>query len=396
MYEDIQYTPQTNIYLCKNSETFSHSWVEISAKALKHNITLYKNIIGSNTLLAPVIKSNAYGHGITEVASLLQTFEAVDYLCVAKLSEALYLRKHGITKPILVLSIIDANPQEAIKKNIDLIAYDLLSVQKLQSYAKQLNKKVTIHIKIDTGLSRMGVLWSSALKFVRYCAELSHCSIKGIFTHLANSEDNDSTFAQLQLQRFKKIKQELKKINIHIPLQHSSCSASQTTFPESHGTFARLGLGLYGLWPSIYNKKQTQKQNTSFNLMPVMTWKTQINMIKEVPKNSFIGYGLTYKTTRPTRIAVLPIGYDDGYNRLLSNKGIVKIKNQYASVLGRVSMNLTIIDITDISNVTLDDHVTLLGNDNLVNANLLADLCSTINYEIVTRVNPRLNRVIIE
>jgi len=373
----------------------TESWIEISEQALHSNIAAYKNILGANTLLAPVIKANAYGHGMLEVARVLETVEHIEYLCVAQLSEALALRANGIQKPLLVLSIIDVDPHQAVIHDIDIIISNVEVAQYINECGQKLNKKVAIHIKIDTGLSRMGVLWSEALDFITICNALPYCAIKGLFSHFANSENEDPTFAQLQITRFKKVVSICAEKGIHVPYIHIASSAAQTALAESHCTMARLGIGLYGLWPSPSNQQTTKKTFPHFTLQPVMTWKTKINQIKNIPADSYVGYDLTFKTTRPTRIAVLPIGYSDGYDRALSNKGIVKIRDTYAPIIGRVAMNLTMIDVTDIPNISLHDIVTLMGNDEKINADSLAKLCSTINYEIVSRISPFLPRIII-
>ncbi len=372
-----------------------NSWIELSTTTIEHNITQYKKIIGNNVALAPVIKANAYGHGMREIAQLLDDNQHIERVCVAKLTEALTLRKQGFKKPILVLSILDSAPEEAIINNINVTIWDLKTAEIFNAVAKKLGKNAQLHIKVDTGLSRMGPIYSNAVQLIMSCSKLEHCTIEGVFTHFSNSENTDLSFANLQIERFTNIIEQIKKQNINPPLIHCASSAGQTVLPSSHFTMARLGIGLYGLWPSPDNQKTTNVLHPNFSLQPVMKWKTRINMIKTVPAHSFVGYDLTYKTERETRIAVLPVGYADGYNRLLSNKGTVKIKNQYAAVIGRVAMNLTMVDVTHIKDISLDDEVLLLGKDPHVNAQTIAKLCQTINYEIVTNINQDVHRIII-
>ena len=378
-----------------HSPETAYSWIEINASALKHNVLAYKSLVGPSTLLAPVIKADAYGHGILAVGSILNTIEDVGYLCVAHLSEALTLRKNGITKPLVVLSVIDIDPALAIEHSIDLIAYDFEVVSYLNQCAQQLNKKISLHIKIDTGLSRMGVLWSNADDFITQCSKLSHCTLTGIFSHFANSEGPDKTFAKLQLSRFKSVILKAASQGIHFKFAHISSSAGHIVLPEAYCTLTRLGIGLYGLWPSSINKQESLARQSNFYLEPVMEWKTKINQIKDIPAGSFVGYDLTHTVTRDSRIAILPIGYHDGYDRRLSNKAKVKINGHYAPVIGRVAMNLTMIDITDIPDVKKTDTVTLLGADEMISAETLAQLCGTINYEFVSRINPRIRRIVI-
>ncbi len=372
------------------------TWVEISKRALRDNIYQYANIISQCALLAPVIKSNAYGHGLLPVASLLDGNTLVTWLCVVSLSEALMLRAHGIQKTILVLSIIDDELERAVSNNIDLVAYDLKTILKLDAIAQQQKKMARIHIKIDTGLSRAGIWHEEAFSFIEHIASLPAITIQGIFTHFANSESDDPTFVSLQLLRFHYLIHQLESRGIYIPYKHTTCSAAITAYNNAHYNAVRLGIGTYGLWPSAENKYITQKKYPAFELKPVLTWKTRIIQIKTVPCDSYVGYDLTYKTTQSTTIALLPVGYWDGYDRGLSNKGTVLIHNKYAPVIGRIAMNLTMVDITAIPEVQIDDEVILLGNYDKLNAHAIAQHLDTINYEIVTKINPLLPRVIVD
>lgn len=370
------------------------SWIEIDKQALNHNLQSYKAIIGP-ALLAPVIKSNAYGHGIELIAKLCDHNNAVDYLCVVSLREALSLRSIGIKKPLLVISIIDDNLEDAINNNIDLVSYNIDLINELQSIGKHLNKKACIHLKVDTGLSRLGLSCDTALKVIQQASTLSHIKLIGIFTHFAESESADQTFTNHQLKLLNSLTQDLHAHGITIPMQHAACTAAITANRGSHGTFVRLGIGTYGLWPSPDNMRMTQELHPGFSLMPVMTWKTRIIQIKDVPTGSYIGYDRTHQVQQSSRIAILPIGYWDGYERHLSNKGKVIINNQQAPILGRIAMNLTIVDITGL-NVNMNDDVILLGNHPGITAEDIAAQCNTINYEIVTRINPLLPRCIKE
>jgi alanine racemase len=276
-----------------------------------------------------------------------------------------------------------------------VIAYDLQTVHYLNECAQRLNKKAALHVKIDTGLSRMGVLYNQANTFITACSRLSHCILVGIFSHFANSEGADKTFAMLQLSRLQKVITDAASQGITFKFTHISSSAGHTTLPETHHTLTRLGIGLYGLWPSLTNQHETLAKHPDFRLRPVMEWKTKINQIKQIPAGSFVGYDLTHTLIRNSRIAILPIGYHDGYDRRLSNKAVVKINDQYAPVIGRVAMNLTMVDITDISNAKETDTVTLLGADEKISAQTLAQLCGTINYEFVSRIHSRIARIVI-
>ncbi|MDR3550309.1 MAG: alanine racemase [Candidatus Babeliales bacterium] len=367
------------------------TWIEVDAKALAHNIAQYKSIV-KNTLLAPVIKSNAYGHGIELIAKLLDENSNVDFLCTVSLSESLLLRSIGIKKPLLVLSIIDGDLHQAAQQDIALILYDMRTALAINEAGKKCNKKIAVHIKVDTGLSRLGLLATHVIPFIKELCLLPFISIQGIFTHFATSERTDQTHTDGQIAQFTNIIYQLDQLGIHIPLRHASCSAAITANQASHFTMVRTGIGIYGLWPSAQNKQLTSTIFPHFSLKPVLSWKTTIIQIKEISAGSFVGYDISYQATKPTRIATLPVGYWDGYDRKLSNTGSVLINNQLARVVGRIAMNLMMVDITDIQ-ASVGDQVTLLGNHHTITADDIAHTCQSINYQIVTSINPLLPRI---
>jgi len=367
------------------------TWIEIDSHAFNHNVAQYKKMV-SPALFAVVVKSNAYGHGMQHIASLAQKNNAVDYICTVSLSEAVTLRKNGITKPLLVLSIIDDALELACIHAIDVVVFDRKQALAFNQIGLQFQKKIKIHIKVDTGLSRLGVLYSEVLNFVESLYRLPFLTVQGIFTHFAESEKSDQTFTNLQIERFEEVLEALEEKNITIPLKHASCSAAITATSRSHFTMARAGIGIYGLWPSHDTKMGMHSKDTSFVLKPLLTWKTKIIHMKEVPAGSCVGYNRTHRVVQDSRIATLPIGYWDGYDRKLSNKGFVLINNQRAPCVGTIAMNLMMVDVTGL-NVSIDDDVILLGNYAGITAEDLAGACNTINYEFVTRINPLLPRI---
>lgn len=385
-----QNTQSTTLITPTQSHT-ARTWVEIDTAALAHNIEQYKSLV-HNALFAPVIKSNAYGHGIELVARLCDAHPAVDRMCVVSLSEAVHLRQIGIKKPILVLSIIDAPLEQAVAHDSIVTIYDMPTALELNEIGKQYNKKMSIHIKIDTGLSRLGILAEQAVEFVAAVHKLPNIDIEGIFTHFANSEQEDQTFSRQQLDRLNSVIADLAVLGISIPLRHATCSAAITAHQGNHGTLTRAGIGIYGLWPSQENKEMTAQNHPGFFLKPVLSLKTTIIQIKEIPAHSYVGYDLTFKTDRPTTLAILPVGYWDGYPRALSNNSFVIIHNQRAPIVGRIAMNLMMIDITEVT-CAVGDEVILLGNIQGITADDLATRSSTINYEIVTKINPLLPRI---
>jgi alanine racemase len=362
------------------------SWVEINSAAFEHNIAQYRAVLGPHKQLAVVIKSNAYGHGITEIVQLCEQLPAVDWLCTVSLSEALAVRARGITKPIFVLSYLDADITCAVEQGIDLVVYDRQTVEALEHIAARLHKQAYVHLKVDTGLSRLGLAPQAALDLVLAAQQLTHVQVRGIFTHLAESEKSGEGFTKQQIDRLHDVLSKLIEQGISIPYIHFSCTAALTVVEDSRYTFGRLGLGVYGLWPSQAAKQVTCERYPGFTLEPVMTWKTRVLQVKQVPAGSFVGYGRTFCTQRDTVLAVVPVGYWEGYARGLSNRGQVLVNGVVAPVVGRVSMNLTTIDVTDIPHVTVGSVVTLLGDHPAL---------SSINWEVVTRINPLVSRVLV-
>lgn len=370
-----------------------NSWIEIDTHAILHNLASYKKIVAP-TLLAPVIKSNAYGHGIGLIATLCEQSNYVDALCVVDINEALFLRSLGIKKQVIVLSILKGEIEEAILQNIQLVVHDISMARHLNELGKKLEKKIEIHIKIDTGLSRLGFLAGQAFEIIKLVHSFHFLVLTGVFTHFSDSESSDQSFTHEQIARMNKLIEELDSHGISIPLRHASCSAAITANLDSHYSMSRVGIGMYGLWPSSDNKIMTNKYYPSFVLKPALTWKTSVIQLKEVPAGSFVGYSCTRKVECQSLIATIPVGYWDGYDRAYSNNGMVFIKNELRSVIGRVAMNMTMIDVTGMD-VHTGDEVILLGDYPGVTADDLASRCDTINYEIVTRINPLLPRIAI-
>jgi len=400
---------QNNIPIYEQLETQEdlYTWIQVSKKAIDHNITQYKKVIGDG-ILAPVIKSNGYGHGLLEVGKICEENKQVGWLCVATLSEALLLRKNNITKPILILSYLGKHLEPAILYNISLVAYDMQTIKKLNIIGKKLGKKCQVHIKIDTGLSRLGVPATETVTFIQEVQTCKFIYIQGIWTHFAESHAQDRSFTNQQLQLFEDTVTKLEKNNIYIPLKHVANSAATTTLHQcnikktqstknlTYGNFFRLGIGFYGYWPSKYVKKITQETWPGFTLKPAMTWKTKIFHIKYIKKGSFISYNREHQVTRDSKIALLPTGYFDGYDLRLSNKSFVIIHGKHAPTVGRICMNITAIDITDIKNANVGDEVILLGDHPYINSSDIAQACNLNPREIMTKINASIPRIIID
>lgn len=373
-------------------------WIEINSSALEHNIQQFRNLIGSKKKMAVIVKANAYGHGILEISKLASKY-GVDWLGVNSPEEAFFLRKNRINLPIILLGYVPLSDlKKAVENNLRLTVYNQETIDKLGEITSGIKRKAYLHIKLETGTHRQGIKGDALLQFIDRIKKCPYLIIEGISTHFANIEDTtDHSYAQSQLEKFNHYLNLLIKNNIKIPLKHTACSAATILFPKTYFNLVRAGIGIYGLWPS----KETylsciQNQREPVNLKPVLTWKTKIVQIKKVPEGAFIGYGCTYKTTRPIHLAVLPVGYYDGYDRHLSNSSYVLVKGKRAPLRGRVAMNFITVDITDISGVKLEDEVVLLGQQDkeTITAEYLASLCGTINYEIVTRINPLVPRLL--
>lgn len=373
------------------------TWVEISKKALVHNIKTFRHRVGKKVLLAPAVKANAYGHGMADISKLAVKAGA-DFLCINALFEAKILRKTGIKTPLYIMGyVMKQQLMEAIALDCRLVVYNIITVKALAEAARKLNKKAKIHVKIETGNNRQGVPMEETLSFVRYALSFPEIEIEGIATHFANIEDTaDHSYAQYQLENFRRVIAELEKNGIKIPIAHCANSAATILFPETHFGMVRPGIGVYGLWPSMNVRRAAKKNIPGFFLQPVLSWKTRIAQIKEAPKGSFVGYGCTFQTKRKTRLAILPVGYYDGYDRGFSNKSSVLIRGKRAPLRGRVCMNIVMADVTDIPEARVEDTVTLLGRDGReeITADELAELVGTINYEITTRIHEGIPRVI--
>jgi len=374
-------------------------WVEIDSSALTRNIHQFRKQVGEKRKFLAMVKANAYGHGILEVSRIAVNAGA-DWLGVHSLEEGILLRKEGFSCPILVAGTIPLDSlKEAVAHDLRLTVYNLETLDPLSKACGQLQKKAFLHVKVETGTYRQGIREEEALSFMKKAREYSCLVLEGISSHFANIEDTtDHTYAQSQLQNFKRIVEELEKNKIEIPLKHMSCSASAILFPDTYFDMVRAGIGMYGLWPSkeTFLSCRLQKREP-LRLEPVLSWKTRIAQVKKVPKGSFIGYGCTYRVSRESVLAVLPLGYYDGYDRGLSNSSYVLIRGKRAPLRGRVAMDFIVVDVTDIPHVELEDEVVLLGKDGeeKISADDLASLVGTINYEIVTRINPLIPRIVI-
>jgi len=284
-----------------------------------------------------------------------------------------------------------------IENNISFVVYNLETLEKIVSL--KLPKVAKVHIKLETGLNRQGVKDTELTKILKFIDKnRKYIDVEGVYTHYANIEDTiDPSFAKKQLSEFNRLLKIVFDMGFNPPLIHTAASAGALLYPETHFSMVRIGFGLYGWWMSIETRVSLMAQNKDLILKPVLTWKSIVAQVKYINPGESVGYGQTWFAGRKTKLAIVPVGYSDGYDRKLSNIGRVIINGKYAEVVGRVAMNMIAIDVTDIKNVKLEDRVCLLGNmDGLkISADEIAKKIGTINYEVVSRINPLLPRIIV-
>jgi len=379
-------------------DKFPVQWVEINRQAFLNNIQEFKNRLGQTGLLA-VVKANAYGHGLLEIASLAAE-AGVEWFGVHSLEEGLSLRQAGFNQKILILGYLPlAGAEAAVRAELRSTVYDPETIKALAAASRQLKRPAFVHLKIETGTNRQGIALNKLGSFLSLLKKTPEVVLEGISSHFANIEDTtDDFYPRYQLENFLQAIKYLESNGLRVPVRHMSCSAAAILFPETYFNLARVGIGLYGLWPSRETLVSCRLRGQSpLRLKPVLSWRSRVAQIKTVARGAYIGYGCTYRTTRPTRLAVIPVGYYDGYDRRLSNSAYVLVKGKRAQVRGRVCMDFIMVDITDIPGVKLEDRVTLIGSEGRekITADQLAALSGTISYEVVTRINPLLPRFIV-
>ena len=375
------------------------NWVEIDAGALRNNVAEFKRRLGQGPRFGAVVKSNAYGHGMIEVARVAADASA-DWLCVNNVDEGVALREAGLTLPILVMGYVPLDGlDEVVDNTLQPIVYNLETLERLDAIASSRGSNVGVHMKIETGTHRQGILERDVPEFVARLRGARALTLAGVTTHFANIEDTTSyDYATSQMAVFSRVADVIATLHPVPFLRHNACSAAALLFNRTHLDLVRVGISLYGLWPS----KETyvsclERGKPSLDLKPVMAWKTRIAQVKQVPEGEYVGYGCAWRATRTTRIAVLPVGYYEGYDRELSGLAHVLVRGKRAAVRGRVCMNMCMVDVTDIPGAGLEDEVTLLGRqgDERITAGQLAAWRGTIAYEIVARIHPSLPRVVV-
>lgn len=365
--------------------------ITIDLNKLAHNFHSVKKFVGKDINYLAVVKANAYGHGAIECAKKLEE-EGIDWFGVALPEEGLELRKSGIKTPILCLSGF-WNKQETLLLENDIVPviYQLEKAKKYNLKAKEKGVKAKIHVKIDTGMGRIGVRFDDAKNFAKKLKKFDNLAVEGIMTHFAAADNlSENKFTDLQILRFNQTVKTFENEGFCFQYKDLANSPGAIAHVAARSNLVRIGGILYGLEDDVLPEEIKKP-----NLKPVMSLHSQISYLKLVPKGETLGYSRTFQTKRDSLIATIPIGYQDGYSRSLSNRGRVIINNKYAPVVGRISMDWTIVDVTEVPNVKVNDKVTILGeqDDIRVNAEELARKTETISYEITCGFSSRVNRI---
>ena len=364
-------------------------WAEIDLDNIAFNMKNIKKLVKDKEVIA-VIKADAYGHGAVEVAKVLSENGASRF-AVAIITEAIELREHGIKLPIMILGYTPIEyAEDLIKYDIEQTVYNLEYAKQLSDIALKMGKNAKIHIALDTGMGRIGFMpYDNSLEEVLKISALDGIEIVGIFTHFSTADEEDKEYTKYQFDKIQNFIKKLSDKGVNIPLKHVSNSGAIIDLPETYLDAVRAGIILYGYYPS----DEVKKKNLS--IKPALTLKTKVAHIKKMEKDMYVSYGRTFKTERDSIIATLPIGYADGYSRLLSGKAKVIINGKFANVVGRICMDQCMIDVTDIGEVKVGDEVILLGEENELkfNADDMANLIGTINYDVLCMIKHRVPRV---
>ena len=377
------------------------TWAEIDLGALAHNVRELRRITSDSAAMMAVVKADGYGHGAVPVSKVALA-NGADYLAVARISEVVQLRNAGIHTPLLLFGFCHPRHVGYLAENDARASVNSTeSARLLSEEASRLGVKLKVHVKVDTGMGRLGLVYHEleddvdaleamhrVVTSILEIASLPNLELEGIYTHFANADINDKEDAQRQFQLFMEILEELKKQSLEVSMRHAANSAATIEMPETHLDLVRPGIAIYGLRPSQGVGRDL------IDLKPSMSIKSYIILLKDVPTEFRISYGSTYKTSCPTKIATVPIGYADGYNRLLSSKGSMLVRGIRTPIVGNVCMDFTMIDVGQVADVQVNDEVVILGKQGKeeITAEAVADLLQTINYEVVSSITSRVER----
>ncbi len=383
------------------SEPKKLSWIELSRKALNGNIASLSNL-AAGKILAISVKANAYGHGLTEIVRMVSDNDAVGYLTVHSIDEAILCRAAGWKKNILMLGPVLLDDAETVfEHHIEPAIFNKDFLQRLGELGNKRKEQVRTHLKLETGTNRQGIGEGELAAIAEIYRRFDSLrKPHGAYTHFANIEDTTShEYAEHQLKVFKQLVKTMESLRIKPTIRHTASSAATILFKKTHFEMVRPGISVYGHWPSketYVSYRLKGGENSIFT--PVLSWKARVTQLKTLPPDAFVGYGCSYRTTSTTRLAILPVGYYDGYARALSNQAYVLVQGKRAPVRGRICMDITMIDVTDIRQVELEDEAVLIGQyrNETISAEQLAGWANTINYEVLARLSATLPRQIVD
>ena len=370
-----------------NHKIFRPAWIDVDVDAISQNVQNIKKFVGNTRLLA-VVKADGYGLGAIPVSQTVIK-NGADMLGVVMLDEAIELRQAGITAPILNMGpIFPEQVETVLELNLEQMVYKQNVVRALSEAAGKQQTSAKVHIKIDTGMSRYGMHFSEAVNRIIKFSKYDHIEIVGAFTHFPKSDAVDKSFALLQVERIKNIKWELESRGVNIPVWHMANSGGTLDLPESHFNMVRVGLMNYGYFPS-------QDVKRPFELYPAMHVRAKIAAVKDIHRGDTVGYGRKFIAERDERIAVLPIGYADGYDRKLSKIGQVLLNGRIAPIIGGLCMDAAFIKISEFPDAGVGDTVTLMGKDGEeeISPHFIAELTESVSYEVISTFGRRLPRI---
>ncbi|MGH9850403.1 MAG: alanine racemase [Blastocatellia bacterium] len=366
------------------------TWAEISLPALKHNYLTIKNHLTAGAQLMAVVKAGAYGHGAVECSRALESIGA-DWFGGALVEEGVELRRAGIVRPIFCLGgFWRGQAEDVVTHDLTVAVFRLDQAEELDAKAREAGRVVNFHLKVDTGMGRLGLRLDEVAEFARALKQFRSVKLDGVMTHFADADGSEPAYTEAQIARYDEAVRILRELGFNPSWRHLANSAGIHAYPQSHGNLARAGATLYGLSRDVLSSRLEP-----FDLRPVMSLHSRIVMLKTVPAGTPLGYGCAFTAERESRIATIPIGYADGLRRAHSNNGRTLVRGSFAPIVGRVSMDLTIIDVTDAPDVEVGDEVILIGEQRglRIAAEDLAQQIGTISYEIVTGISARVPRV---
>jgi len=373
-----------------SSDNCHRTWVEIDLDSIVHNVREFRGLLGENVSIMAVVKADAYGHGAAEISSTL--LEAgVNSLGVAFLEEAIELRKAGIKVPVLMMGFTSPEEVDLLQEyNLTPTVFSLEAAEALSKRAVQRDTSIPVHVKVDTGMGRIGFLPDKAPGYVNEIAHLPGLEIEGLMTHFAAADEEELDYTHRQLEAFEGVLAGCREEGLEPSVIHAANSAAAIRLPQSHYRMVRLGLSLYGHYPSA-----TVKERAGVHLKPALTFKSRVISVKKVPAGTCVSYGCSYRTGSEASIATVPVGYADGFNRLLSNRGEVLIRGKRLPVVGKVCMDFIMVDVTQVEGIREGDEVVIYGKqeEEEISVDDVAQLLETIPYEVLCAINKRVPRL---